>query len=102
MSRVAIELTVPSSHPSLPGHFPGTPIVPGVVLLAMVHKHACQSLGFAEGASRWRRIKFLRPVLPDQRVIVELDGQMDQFSFAIMTTSGEPVARGKCQHVQLA
>jgi 3-hydroxyacyl-[acyl-carrier-protein] dehydratase len=102
MNRVAIDLVVPASHPSLPGHFPGKPIVPGVVLLALVHKHACQNLGFAAGASRWRRIKFLRPVQPDQHVILELDGQTEQFSFAIMTTSGEAVARGRCQHVELA
>ena len=31
--RHSATLSVPAQHPSLAGHFPGNPIVPGVVLL---------------------------------------------------------------------
>ena len=51
---------VPRDHPSLPGHFPGHPIVPGVVLLD-------QALTIVAGArtiSRIERARFLRPVMP--------------------------------------
>ncbi|MFU8830695.1 MAG: hypothetical protein ACNA7J_00945 [Wenzhouxiangella sp.] len=102
MSVATVSLTVPASHPALPGHFPAKPIVPGVVLLGLVHSLACEQIGFSPGATSWRRIKFLQPVLPEQPVVLELDGNSDQFSFIIMTTSGGLVARGKCQHVQLA
>ncbi len=33
MGSIAGRFAVPADHPSLPGHFPGQPIVPGVVLL---------------------------------------------------------------------
>jgi len=33
MTQFNVRIAVPSSHPSLPGHFPGRPVAPGVVLL---------------------------------------------------------------------
>ncbi|RQS08068.1 beta-hydroxyacyl-ACP dehydratase [Burkholderia sp. Bp9002] len=39
----AATFTIPADHPALPGHFPGHPIVPGVVLL----DHAITAIGAA-------------------------------------------------------
>ncbi len=102
MNQARIDMSVPASHPALPGHFPGQPIVPGVVLLALVHEQACERLGFAAGPTRWSRIKFLRPILPDQPFQLIVDGQQDRFSFQIFTSAGDPVARGQCRHAELA
>ena len=57
--------TIPTDHPSLAGHFPGAPIVPGVVILdevaAALHewRKKCQLTGI-------RTVKFLAPLKPEQ------------------------------------
>ena len=93
---------MPAAHPALPGHFPDQPIVPGVVLLAMVHEQAQARLGFSAGASQWQRVKFLGPVLPEQILVIELDGNPERFSFTIELAEGQIVARGQCRHAPLA
>ncbi len=55
---------VPPDHPSLPGHFPGRPVVPGVVLLDAVFKLA------AMHPERLLRAKFAAPVEPGEEVEV--------------------------------
>ena len=53
-------------HASLAGHFPGNPVVPGVVLLdAVAHALAAQ-LGRAVTLTGMPNVKFLAPLKPDQ------------------------------------
>ncbi|TVQ29165.1 MAG: hypothetical protein EA370_15700 [Wenzhouxiangella sp.] len=102
MNRISVDMAVPASHPALPGHFPGQPIVPGVVLLAMAHEQARAHIGFTTGPTRWSRIKFLRPILPEQPFRVIVEGDEQRFNFQIETSAGEAVARGQCRHAKLA
>jgi 3-hydroxymyristoyl/3-hydroxydecanoyl-(acyl carrier protein) dehydratase len=62
---------IPGNHPSLPGHFPGNPIVPGVVILDEV----------ISAAQRWRGTvmlakiptsKFLSPLQAEQTFTIHL------------------------------
>jgi 3-hydroxymyristoyl/3-hydroxydecanoyl-(acyl carrier protein) dehydratase len=56
-------LVFPAAHPALAGHFPGLPIVPGVLLLdAAIHALECQGKVVSGVASA----KFLQIVGPDQ------------------------------------
>jgi 3-hydroxymyristoyl/3-hydroxydecanoyl-(acyl carrier protein) dehydratase len=63
------ELAVDADHPSLPGHFPGRPIVPGVVLLDEALAVVAANYGVT-APLRLLRVKFVTPVLPGDRVAV--------------------------------
>ena len=67
------ELCIGADHPSLPGHFPGSPVVPGVLLLDCVIAQAETWLGHALDIAQLQQAKFLAPVLPQQRVDVRLE-----------------------------
>ncbi len=61
------QVMVSADHPSLPGHFPGRPIVPGVLLLAEIFARLAEAHpGFAVAALE--QAKFLRPVRPGEVV----------------------------------
>jgi len=102
MNPVDVICRIPADHPALPGHFPGHPVVPGVVLLELIQRQARVLGGFQDGPTRWQRIKFLRPVAPEQAIRLHIEGSADRFAFTIRTEDGETVALGQCRHGALA
>lgn len=65
--------TVPADHPALPGHFPGRPVVPGVVVLDHVLAAIECMHGHDLGPLRLPQVKFVRPLLPGETARIELD-----------------------------
>lgn len=71
--KLEVRRTIPADHPSLSGHFPGTPIIPAVVILDEVNA------ALAEHRQDWRlsgiaRAKFLAPLKPDQPFTISISG----------------------------
>lgn len=91
-----MQFIIPADHPSLPGHFPGRPIVPGVVLLDRV----IEAIEAGHGPLpplRLPQVKFLKPLLPGQSASVELQGDAPRWRFRVLRdhellASGEIVA----------
>ncbi len=90
---VAMDFRIPADHPSLPGHFPGRPIVPGVVLLDRV-LDAIEAAGANIGALRLPQVKFLRPLLPEESARIELQAHERGWRFRILRGE-ETIASGE-------
>lgn len=65
-------VTVPETEPVFAGHFPGFPVLPGVYLIDHVHRCAEDALPGSARLARVERCRFLRPVLPGDRITIEL------------------------------
>lgn len=91
-----MQFSIPHDHPSLPGHFPGAPIVPGVVLLDHVIE-LIEAQTLLAAPLRLPQVKFLQPLLPGETARVELEGGAPRWRFRVLRddtllASGEVVA----------
>ena len=66
---ISFDFTVSSPHPSIPGHFPGNPIVPGAVIIENVIKVFSRSNDSREITSL-STVKFIKPIEVNQKVDV--------------------------------
>ena len=67
----ATHWTVPLDHPALAGHFPGTPILPGVVLLDLALQIIADSSGIALDLCEISSLKFLSPASPGDELLIQ-------------------------------
>ena len=92
--RAATSITIRADHPALAGHFPGLPILPGVLLLDETLRALETDRALAP--TRWRigRAKFLKPVRPGDTLTVEHESLPNGSVRFSVISAGLTVAEG--------
>ena len=90
----AVTVTVPAEHPALAGHFPGAPILPGVLLLDEMVRAVEQD--HSQPGTRWRigAAKFVKPVRPGETLTLEHEPLPNGSIRFSISSAGQPVAHG--------
>lgn len=89
-----MQFSIAHDHPSLPGHFPGRPVVPGVVVLEQVLAAIESAHGPLSGLCL-PQVKFARPLLPGQAATIALEPRAEgRWRFQV-TRDGDLVASGE-------
>jgi len=78
----AMQFSIPSDHPSLPGHFPGRPVVPGVIVLERVLE-AIEAAYGSLGILRLPQVKFTQPLLPGEITDITITGDAPRWRFRV-------------------
>lgn len=84
--NIVTHWTVQLDHPAFPGHFPGQPILPGVVLLDTALHTIAADTGIALDLCEIGLVKFLSPVTAGQELMIQyVISSSNAIRFEIMT-----------------
>lgn len=86
------EFTFPEGFIGFAGHFPGMPVLPGIVQIMAV-LHTCASCGLPVRITDIKSCKFVHPVLPEQTMCVTatLSDNGQRKTLQALTRLGEAV-----------
>jgi 3-hydroxymyristoyl/3-hydroxydecanoyl-(acyl carrier protein) dehydratase len=101
---ITVTVLVPPQHPAFDGHFPGAPLLPGVVLLdemlRVVEEErtngGATAAGKAGAATGWTiaTAKFLQPVRPGDALTLEHEALANGAIRFAIRSAGRAVATG--------
>ena len=95
-----LDFTVDPAHPAFAGHFPGRPILPGVVLLDQVLRVLEATEAKRAGAAPFRArhrlavCKFHHPAGPGAKLTIRIDRQASGSIAFSVSEAGQPIASG--------
>lgn len=75
------QFVITSDHASLAGHFPGRPIVPGVLLLDRVLNAVANE--FKQPVARLQQVKFGAALLPGETALAQVETIGPQLRFSV-------------------
>ena len=78
-----MKFRVAADHPALPGHFPGRPIVPGVVILDHVQRAIELGHGALAAPLRLAQVKFVQPLLPEEDAEIAIEAAARGWKFQV-------------------
>ena len=90
----ALPLPIDAAHPAFDGHFPGAPVLPGVILL----DEAIRAVELAQGGEPrcWRitSVKFPQAVGPGEPLVLEQEALANGAIRFTILSAGQTVANG--------
>lgn len=92
---LVVRLDIVEDHDCLRGHFPGFPILPGVVQLYWAVEIAREYFGFSEAVCDIRRLKFKNIVSPPAVVTLELVRTGEDEARFVYFNSGATFSQGR-------
>jgi 3-hydroxyacyl-[acyl-carrier-protein] dehydratase len=92
---VVSQFSVSMNHPSLAGHFPGNPIVPGVVILDEII-HTIESNWEEKTVTVLKFVKFIKPLRAEQKVTLTVDETDTGTLKFVCKKNGEIFVSGQC------
>ncbi len=91
MTDLSLALSVAADHPAYAGHFPGRPILPGVLLLDEAIQALAGQNGLDAASGQIKAAKFLSPVSPGESLRLHFsETAAGVFRFEVL--AGERVA----------
>ncbi len=92
MPDIFANFDMPADHPSLKGHFPGNPVIPGVVIMEKVLRTISQAK--PSDSYKIAMAKFLQPLIPPATLTVHISETAEnKFNFKA-TSKTQIIASG--------
>jgi predicted hotdog family 3-hydroxylacyl-ACP dehydratase/3-hydroxymyristoyl/3-hydroxydecanoyl-(acyl carrier protein) dehydratase len=95
--QITLRRSIPSDHPSLRGHFPGQPIVPGVVILDEVISAMAQVRKSSPDLKGIESVKFLAPLMPEEIFAISFMASAEAQAHFQCQAAERVIAQGRVQ-----